>query len=159
MDSCKSPEVPARGDENLVFIKHFFVVKASLFPKMNQAHPWKTTAIYLQVGRPDAQRPHPPEEPLRPQASCLCACALTPCFPTAGPQRLLSCRDSSPERKVESTGTQEPTLAWNCSRAWAYLCTVSGRAHQGFPNTTRRPTSHWSPLSVTVFTLAKKWVV
>ena len=47
----KSPKVPARRDEN-AFIKYFFIVKASLFPKMNQAHPWKTTAIYSQVGRP-----------------------------------------------------------------------------------------------------------
>lgn len=73
MDYYKSPKVPARRDEN-AFIKYFFIVKASLFPKMNQAHPWKTTAFTHKWG-----------DRLRPQAPRLPACELTPASPDCSP--------------------------------------------------------------------------
>lgn len=68
MDFCESPKVRARGSENVVFIKHFFIVKASWFPEMNR-HSLGKQLHSLTSGRPAALCPHPQEQPLRPQSA------------------------------------------------------------------------------------------
>ena len=97
---------------------------------MNQAHPWKQLPFTHKWG-----------DPVRPQAPCLPACELTPASPNCSPTKT-----ARPSAKAGVVASRSPG---GCGAA-PKRDPAPLRVRKGFPST-----AGVSPLSVTVFVLAK----